>query len=80
MTDREDTRFANTVYDTPREAAIASAVEFLTAGGLNSTDKALDFWEDGANANAREATSDWKHTDRWSDVWDDVRDELESRK
>jgi hypothetical protein len=79
MTDRSKTLFAGTVYDTPREAAVASAVEFLTAGGLNSIDQALGFWEDGAEANAEEAGRDWDHSDRWEDVWDEVRDDLESR-
>jgi len=70
--------FQSVSHDTEREAAIHSAVVFLTAAGKNSVEQALDYHSEGAQANIEAAPDDWEYTGRWSDVWDAVENELES--
>lgn len=73
-----DKTYGGVVYPTAREAAIESAVDFLCAGGLNSYEEAVRFWEQGAVENINESQGLWHpHSQLWKEVWEDVRDRLE---
>lgn len=79
------TRYTATIYGTPKEAVIASAVDFLTAMGNNDLDEALEFWEEGPKQNRDESYcckehGYWPHSDKWENVWDEVGERLKQRK
>jgi hypothetical protein len=55
--------------------SIESAVDFLCAGGNNSTREALAYWAEGAESNTADAAEQgWNTYGDWSEVWPAVRD------
>lgn len=56
---------------------IENAVNFLTANGRNDLAEAASYWQEGATANTREALeNEWRVVGDWTEVWDDVLEEL----
>lgn len=78
MTNEERNVFQGTIHDSKRDAAIHSAIVFLTAAGSNTTEEAIEYWKEGAEKNTKVAPEEWGFTDEWPRVWSDVGDQLRS--
>jgi hypothetical protein len=68
--------YGSVSHDTKNDAAVHSAVDFLTAHGTHSWGKAWEFYQDGPNVNMQQAPNSWEYKEEWPDVWDEVGSEL----
>jgi chitodextrinase len=75
---RPITKGSKMSFPTWQQAAIDDAADFVTAGGSNSLDESLMYWNLGAEDNANEARANgWEPVGDWSDCWDNVKIRIE---
>lgn len=83
-TARSNHEFGGTLYRNHRERMVAILEEWVTAGGLNSNQEALDFLADGPRSNIREMKQNWDLdpedladlADNWREYAGEVQDML----